>query len=76
MDGMIPAHWDILSIKRIANMKSGDSLLSENFNEYGDYPVYGGNGLRGYTDGYTHEGYYPIVGRQGALCGNSYCRLS
>jgi type I restriction enzyme S subunit len=34
------------------------------------YPVYGGNGLRGYTDMYTHDGNYVLIGRQGALCGN------
>jgi type I restriction enzyme S subunit len=27
-------------------------------------------GVRGYTSSYTHEGEYPLIGRQGALCGN------
>ena len=37
----------------------------------GEYPVYGGNGLRGYTNKkYTHDGAYILIGRQGALCGN------
>ena len=36
----------------------------------GEYPVYGGNGLRGYTSNYTHDGNYVLIGRQGALCGN------
>ena len=34
------------------------------------YPCYGGNGIRGYVEHYTLDGDYPIIGRQGALCGN------
>ena len=26
--------------------------------------------MRGYTKTFTHEGEYPLIGRQGALCGN------
>ena len=50
--------------------KSGDFIRAEEIEFSGPYPVYGGNGLRGYTDRYNHDGEYALIGRQGALCGN------
>ncbi|EJO5347351.1 restriction endonuclease subunit S [Clostridium botulinum] len=66
----IPKHWIKCKLKHLANFKSGDSITSSQINEKGKYPVYGGNGLRGYVDKYTHDGNYLLIGRQGALCGN------
>mgnify|MGYP004466947169 CR=1 FL=1 len=54
-------------------MKAGKSIKSDSINsQYNDglYPCYGGNGLRGYVETYSHDGVYDIIGRQGALCGN------
>ncbi|EYB15346.1 restriction endonuclease subunit S [Bacteroides fragilis] len=50
--------------------KSGKNIKADNILNEGEYPVFGGNGLRGYTDCYNHEGDYVLIGRQGALCGN------
>lgn len=66
----IPISWKIKRIKDISHLKSGDGITSLQINDFDTYPVYGGNGLRGYTSSYTHEGDFVLIGRQGALCGN------
>jgi len=68
--GEIPEHWEMKKLKYVTSLKSGNGITSDDINERGNYPVYGGNGLRGYTSQYTHEGNYILIGRQGALCGN------
>lgn len=65
-----PKEWEEKRIKDIAHLQSGDGITSDDIDEIGLYPVYGGNGLRGYTDTYTNDGSYVLIGRQGALCGN------
>lgn len=62
--------WTRKKLKYIARLQSGDSITSEKIAAQGRYPVYGGNGLRGYTATFTHNGYHILIGRQGALCGN------
>lgn len=68
--GEIPEGWKVCRIKDLVNMKSGSNLTSEDIANEGLYPVYGGNGLRGYYNDYSNDGDYVLVGRQGALCGN------
>ncbi|GHB79332.1 restriction endonuclease subunit S [Persicitalea jodogahamensis] len=68
--GLIPSHWKLMKLKFVAGLQSGNSITSDSIDEVGDYAVYGGNGLRGFTTSYTHEGHYVLIGRQGALCGN------
>ncbi len=61
-------------IKKIRDVcsrfSSGKSISASQVYESGWYPVYGGNGLRGYTDTYNFEGDCAVIGRQGAYCGN------
>lgn len=68
--GDLPEDWVVKELGSLACMKSGQSITGASIEENGDYPCYGGNGLRGYTKTYTHEGTFPLIGRQGALCGN------
>ena len=68
--GKIPECWEVKKLKYVANLKSGENITSEKIKEKGDYPVYGGNGLRGYYSEFTDDGDYILIGRQGALCGN------
>lgn len=68
--GEIPKGWQMKKLKYVARLKSGDGITADKIRTEGDYPVYGGNGLRGNTSIYTHEGHFILIGRQGALCGN------
>jgi type I restriction enzyme S subunit len=63
--------WEQRKLGDVAiEFKSGVSIQADDIEQDGLYPVYGGNGLRGYTSTYNHDGEYALIGRQGALCGN------
>ena len=49
---------------------SGKFIRASEISKTGSYPVYGGNGVRGFSKTYNHDGLYALIGRQGALCGN------
>lgn len=66
----LPHRWTWKKLKHVARMAAGDAITSDDIRESGDYPVYGGNGLRGYTDHFNRKGDFVLIGRQGALCGN------
>lgn len=54
-------------------LKAGITTAAETIHDQSEeYPIpcYGGNGIRGYVKEATQSGRYPIIGRQGALCGN------
>ena len=67
--GEIPAQWGLKSLKRLASLSAGAAITAESIEPIGEYPVFGGNGVRGFTSEYTHDGSFPLIGRQGALCG-------
>ena len=65
--------WKPSVLADACDMQAGKFVSASNIAERdqaGLFPCYGGNGLRGYTTTHTHDGTYPLIGRQGALCGN------
>lgn len=70
----LASSWEQRKLGEVASeFQSGEFISATEITENGDYPVYGGNGLRGYANRYNHEGFYALIGRQGALCGNVNC---
>jgi type I restriction enzyme M protein len=60
-------------LDEVCELKAGFFVKADNISKDFNlnlFPCYGGNGLRGYTETFTNEGKYSLVGRQGALCGN------
>jgi type I restriction enzyme S subunit len=69
-----PGFTDVWEQRKLGELcdefQSGKNIKSDDISDEGRYPVFGGNGLRGYTNTYNHDGLYALIGRQGALCGN------
>jgi len=68
--GVIPEDWEAAKLASVCSMKSGEGITSASIDQFSEYPCYGGDGLRGFTTRFTHDGRYALIGRQGALCGN------
>lgn len=51
-------------------VRSGDGISIANLSAFGMYPVYGGNGVNGYTSNYNVENETMVIGRVGEKCGN------
>lgn len=64
----------LVSLGKLCTLKAGEFTAAKEIHANKDninrYPCFGGNGVRGYVDNYTHDGNYSLIGRQGALCGN------
>ena len=69
----VPEGWCISTIGEVFNLQAGKNISANDIHEYSQnfpYACYGGNGIRGYVSDYNRDGKFPIIGRQGALCGN------
>ena len=67
-----PKGWETKRLGDVCSLKAGKAIKAAELKEKTDdlYPCYGGNGIRGYIDKISHKEDLPIIGRQGALCGN------
>ena len=70
----IPENWAWTTLGDIFTLQAGKNITAKDIYDTPEpkhcFPCYGGNGLRGYVSNYNKEGHYPLIGRQGALCGN------
>ena len=66
----LPGKWKWVKLGAVFSLKAGKFISASEIKDSGAYPCYGGNGKRGYVDKFNREGRFPLIGRQGALCGN------
>jgi type I restriction enzyme S subunit len=70
----IPENWEWVRLGEIFFLQAGKNIKAAEINvestESYQYPCYGGNGIRGFVKFFNSEGDFPLIGRQGALCGN------
>jgi len=69
----LPNGWKRGKLGSICNLQAGKFVAASDISKtkkVSFYPCYGANGLRGYVKKNSHNGIFPLIGRQGALCGN------
>ena len=70
----IPSSWEWTTLGEVFTLQAGKNITAKDISDKEDsehrFPCYGGNGLRGYVRSYNRNGCFPLIGRQGALCGN------
>ena len=66
----IPDNWCWCRLGEIFTLQAGKFIAASQIKSLGNFPCYGGNGIRGFVENFNRDGRFPIIGRQGALCGN------
>jgi type I restriction enzyme S subunit len=70
--GWIPEEWEVVKIDSIFRLGSGSTkpseIVDQSTREF-KYPVYGGNGIMGYSNVYKYTGERIVIGRVGEYCG-------
>ena len=71
---VLPNGWCLSTLGEVFTLQAGKNITAKDIKdtatELHSYKCYGGNGIRGFVASYNREGDFPIIGRQGALCGN------
>lgn len=67
--GKIPGKWGRIKLKYYISIKSGDAIETDLLSDQGQYPVYGGGELIGYTNKFNSSKDDLLIGRVGARCG-------
>ena len=70
----LPSGWVWTTLGELFTLQAGKNISAKEIsivqNKQNNYPCFGGNGIRGYVTSFNISGSHPIIGRQGALCGN------
>lgn len=66
----IPRKWKWERLDSVFTLQAGKFIVASEISSEGPYLCYGGNGVRGRVSQFNREGRFPLIGRQGALCGN------
>jgi type I restriction enzyme S subunit len=69
----LPKNWDMVNLSQVFKLTSGASRpkdISETRSEKMPYPIYGGNGILGYTDQFVIDKESIVIGRGGEYCGS------
>jgi type I restriction enzyme S subunit len=72
--GIIPVEWEVKKLGEIFKLSSGKTkpqdIETTQKKDY-IYPVYGGNGILGFSKKFSHFSTNIIIGRVGEYCGNT-----
>ncbi|MBT9281104.1 MAG: restriction endonuclease subunit S [Hydrogenibacillus schlegelii] len=74
--GEIPEGWEVAKLGDLAEIRGGVQLPAGEFRSTGIFPVYGANGIMGYSNHATHNGFVIAFGRVGASCGSVHWTYS
>ena len=69
VDG-VPEGWTRRTVSELATLAGGKQYESDKLTDAGAYPVFGGNGIQGYSQEKTHDDFVIAFGRVGAYCGS------